>query len=93
METVEVVEDRHVEGRRGRSLFLVAANVQSAVVGPPIGQPMDEPGVAVVGEDDRLVFREEEIEVLVAEPMGMLAAGLQIHQVHHVDHPHLQLRE
>ena len=53
VEPVEVVEHDHVERRGGRALLLVAAHVQVVVVVPPIGEPMDEPRVAVVREDDR----------------------------------------
>ena len=55
METVEVVDHAHVERRRRRSLFLVAAHMNVVVAGPPIGQAMDEPRIAVKSEDDRLV--------------------------------------
>ena len=55
VEPVEVVEHDHVERRRGRALLLVAADVEVAVVRPAVGQPVDQPRVAVVGEHDRLV--------------------------------------
>ena len=54
MEAVEVIEHDHVERRGGRPLFLVAADMQVVVIRAPIGEPMDQPGVAVVGEHDRL---------------------------------------
>jgi len=65
MEAIEIVHHRHVERRRGRSFFLVAAHVQVLVIGPPVGEPVDQPRIAVESEDDRLVRREESIEVLV----------------------------
>ena len=34
---------------------------------------------------------EEHVVVLVGEAVGVLGVGLELHQVHHVDHPHLQL--
>ena len=57
VEPVEVVEHDHVERRRGRALLLVAADVEVGVVRPAVGEPVDQPRVAVVGEDDRLVGR------------------------------------
>ena len=57
VEAVQVVEHDHVEGRRGGALLLVAAHVEVVVIGPPVGQAVDEPGVAVVGEDHRPVRR------------------------------------
>ena len=63
VEPVEVVEHHHVERRRGRAFFLVAADVEVVVVGAAIGQAVDQPGIAVVGEDDRLVRGEERVEI------------------------------
>ena len=63
VEAVEVVEHHHVERRRRRSLLFVAAHVHVAVVGAPVGEAMDEPRIAVVGEDDRPVDREERVEL------------------------------
>ena len=57
VEAVQVVEHDHVERRRGRALLLVAAHVEVAVVGAPVGEPVDQPRVAVVGEDHRPVGR------------------------------------
>ena len=93
MEPVEVVHDRHVERRADRPFFLVAAHVQVLVVGAAVGQPVDQPGVAVVGEDDRLVLGEERVEVVVAQAVRVLGWRLEPHQVDDVDHADLQLRE
>ena len=67
MKAVEVVQDDHVERRGGRAFFLVAAHVQIVMIGAAIGQAMDQPRIAVKGEDDRLVGREEDVEILVAQ--------------------------
>ena len=61
-------------------------------VGPAVGQPMDQPRVPVVGEDDRLVGGEQAVVVPVGQPVRVLARGLQLHQIHDVDEPDLQLR-
>ena len=63
------------------------------MVGPPVGQAVDQPRIAVEGEDDRLVGGEDGVEVAIREPVGVLLRRLQLHQVHHVDHPDLQLRQ
>ena len=75
----------HVERSRGRAFLLVAAHVQIGVPGPAIGQPVDQPRIAVEGEDDRAVGREEAVEVAVAQAVRMLASRLQRHQIDHVD--------
>ena len=70
MESVEVVEHHHVE-RRGRgALLLVAADMEVVVVGPPVGEAVDERRVAVVGEDHRPVGREEGVELAIRRGHG-----------------------
>ena len=91
MEAVEVVDHAHVERRGRRSLFLVAAHMNVVVAGPPIGQAVDEPRIAVKGEDDRLVDGEERVEVAIGEPVRMLARRLQRHQIDDVDDAYLEL--
>jgi hypothetical protein len=71
----------------------VAAHVQVRVIGAPIGEAVDQPGVAVVGEEDGSVGREERVELAVREAVGVLALGLEAHQVDDVDDAHLQLRQ
>ena len=63
MEAIEVVEHHHVERRRRRPFLLVAADMEVRVVPAPVGEPVDQPRVAVVGEDDRPRGREERIEL------------------------------
>jgi hypothetical protein len=65
VEAVHLVEHHHVERRGGRALLLVAAHVQVGMVGAAVGEPVDQPRVAVVGEDDRHVRGEQRVEVLV----------------------------
>ncbi len=90
---VQVVQNHHVERSRGRAFFLVAAHVQVLVVRAAVGQAMDQPGVAVEREDDRLVLREETVEVLVAQAVRVFARWLELHQIHNVDHADFQFRE
>ena len=66
MEAIELIEHHHVERSRGRALFLVAADVQIPVVLPAIGEPVNEPRIAVEGEDDRLIRGKESVEILIA---------------------------
>ena len=87
MEPVEVVEHHHVErGRRGAFLF-VAAHVEIVVISAAIGEAVNQPRVAVVGEDDRTVGREQRVELMVGEPVRVLALRLETHQVDDVDDP------
>src|SRR5256885_14033795 len=59
VEAIHVVQHRHVEGGGDRAFLLVAAHMQVHVVPAAVGEAMDEPGIAVEGEDDGLVLREE----------------------------------
>src|SRR6476620_10981589 len=90
MKSIEIVHHHHVERRACRAFFLVAAHVQILVVCPPVRESMDQPGVAVEGEHDRLVLGEERNELPVTQAMRMLALRLQSQQVDDIDVPNLQ---
>ncbi len=65
MKTVNLVQNRHIE-RSGRGPFLlVSADVQIIVIVSPVGEPVNQPRVAVIGEDDWLVSAEHRIELQV----------------------------
>src|SRR5581483_5862412 len=73
---VEIVQYRHVK-RRGRgSLFLVTADVHVVVIVPAIREPVNQPGITVVGEDDRLIHGEQRIEIVVGKSVRMFRARL-----------------
>ena len=62
-----------------RPLFFVAAHVQVVVVGPAVRQAVDQPGVAVIGEDDRLVGGEQVVELLRRiSPSGCSSRGCRV---------------
>ena len=54
-------------------------------------EAMDQPRIAVEVEDDRLVRREQGVELAVGGPVRMLGNRLQLEQVHDVDEPQLQV--
>ena len=60
------------------AVLLVAAHVQMRVIGPSIGQSVNQPRVSMEGEDDRFVSREERIEFFCRSIHGdaPLAAGV-----------------
>src|SRR5262245_4529797 len=51
VEAIELIHHAHVERRAGRTLFFVAAHVKVPMARPPVGKPMNEPRVAVEGEN------------------------------------------
>jgi hypothetical protein len=63
--------------------------VNVVVTRAPVGQPVNEPWIAVESEDDRLVRGEQRIKILIVR---MLARGLQLHQIHDIDDANVQLR-
>src|SRR3954451_14614536 len=92
-EVVDLVLDGQFERGVDVPLLLVPADVQVLVPVPAVGQPVDQPWVPVEGEDDRLVGREQGVEVAVVEPVRVLGVRLEPEQVHHVDEPDLQVLE
>ena len=91
VEAVHVVEHEHVERRRRRALLLVAADVEVGVAVAAVGEAVDQPRVAVVGEDHRAVGGEERVELAVGQAVRVLGGLLQPHQVDDVDDAHAQV--
>ena len=60
MKPVQIVHHRHIKGRGGRPLLLVATHVQIRMVRAAIGQAMDQQRIAVEGKNNRRVFCEKE---------------------------------
>ena len=58
MEAIQIVHDTNVERRGGGTLFLITTHMEVFVIGSAVGEPVNEPWVAVKREDNRLVFRE-----------------------------------
>ena len=47
----------------------------------------------MVEEDDGLILGEQTVVFLVGQAVGMLGVRLELHQIHHIYHPDLQLRQ
>ena len=75
MVAVEVVEHHHVERRRGGASLLIPPDMQLGVIAAPIGQPMNEPRIAVEGEDNRPVLGEQRVELAVRQPVWVFVSG------------------
>lgn len=70
MEAIDFILDANVEWSGDGSFFVVAMDVDVVVV-TAIGKLMDEGWIAVEVEDDRFVFGEEHIELIIAKAMLM----------------------
>ena len=70
VETIDFILDADVEWSGDGSFFVVAMDVDVMVV-TAIGKLMDEGWIAVEVEDDRFVFGEEHIELIIAKAVLM----------------------
>lgn len=84
VETVELVLYGHVEGG-GNSTFLFVAAYVYALVGAAVDKAVNQPWVAVEGEDNWLIGRKECVVVDVAKAVRVLGVGLQAHKVDNVN--------
>jgi hypothetical protein len=65
MEMVHIVADDDIKWRHGSSIFFVSADTEIAVVSPAVGQPVDQPGRAMIGKDNGLIGGENGVKVFV----------------------------
>ena len=72
--------------------FLVAPHVHVRVPLEAVGELVDQPGIAVEVEDNRLVRGEQAVELAVGRSVRMLGRRLQLEQIHHIDEAELQIR-
>src|SRR6266480_2786217 len=71
VKSIQIVQDCHIEGSRRRALFLISADVEVVMIGAPISQAVNQPGIAVIGKDDRLVDCEDGVELTVGKSVWM----------------------
>jgi len=57
---------------------LVSARVHVAMIGAAVGQPVDQPRVAVETEDDRLVGDIQRVEIPVRQSVRMFEVGCSL---------------
>ena len=77
MKAIHVIDEHHVERRRGGAFFLIAADVEILVIGPAVRQPVDQPWIAMIGEDNGFIGGEEGIEVFIRQAVRMFIPILQ----------------
>ena len=70
MEAVKFIQHRHVEGSGDGAFFAVAVHVEVVMVGAPVGEAMDQPGVGMKGEDHWLVAGEQRSNCASSRPCG-----------------------
>src|SRR5580704_18566549 len=93
MKTINLVHHGHVERSCSGSLLLVSADVHIVMIVPTVGEPVNQPGIAVIGENDRLIDTEHRIKVKVRDSVRMLRWRLQRHEIDYIDDANLDVRE
>src|SRR6185312_8832514 len=71
MKSVDFVQYAHIEWRCGRTFLFIATNMQ-ALIHPFICESVDQPWIAMIGEDDRLILREQSVKVGICQAVWML---------------------
>ena len=63
MKPIHVVAHRHVKGRRRSAFFFIAAHVEIIMIAAPVRQPVNQPGITVIGKYNRLIGGKKRIEI------------------------------
>ncbi len=73
IEAIDLIEDREFERSVDVALFLVSAHMDVVMIRAPVGELVNQRGIGMEVEDDRLVGGEERIEVAIGKPVRMFA--------------------
>src|SRR5476649_1209212 len=90
---VDLVDDRQLERGIDVAAFPIAMHVHVLVIRAVIRELVNERRIRVEVEDDRLLARENGIEVATGQTVRMIGVGHQPEQVHHVDEADLEVGE
>src|ERR671923_2579263 len=88
---VHIVAHDHIERSCGGALFLVPAHVQIIVIGPAVSQAMNQPRIAMIRKDDRLIGGKKRVEILVRQTVWMLLGRLKFHKIDNIDEANSQI--
>ncbi len=91
--SIDFILDRQFHRRVDVAAFLISANVKVPVIGPVIGEPVNQPGIAVEVEDDRFVDSKQAIKIAIAQAVWMVTIRLHLEQIDHIDEANLQFRK
>ena len=73
MKAIQLVHNRHVKGRGCGAFLAVAMHMEIIMVGTAVNQAMDQPGITMVGKDNRFTRGKQEIKLAIIQPMGVFA--------------------
>src|SRR2546430_13578376 len=76
MESVELVQYRHVERSGGGSFLAIAVHVKVCVICAFVGEAMDQRGITMKRKNHWFVRRENGIEFPIGKSVGMFGGSL-----------------
>lgn len=83
---IQLIQHRHIKWRGGGSLFIKSMHVEVMMIVTLIGQSVNQVGITMESENDRLIAGEQRIKLRLRFAMRMLLLGLQCQQVDHINH-------
>lgn len=90
-QSIHFVQYAHVERGRSGAFLLVTAHMQVVVAVTPVGQSVNQPGIAVERKDDRPVGGEQCIKIVIRKAVRVFARWLQLHEIDDVDDAHFEI--
>src|SRR5262245_54837213 len=93
MEAREFVQQSELEGRVDVAPLAIAMHMQVLVALESIRQSMNEPRIAMEAEDDRLVGREQAVELSFTGSIGMDLRRQELEEIDDIDETYLQVRQ
>ena len=84
VKAIQIIANDHVKRCRRGAFFFIASYMQILMISASVGQTMYQPGIAVIGKDDRFVGGEQRVKVMVRQAMRMFLFWLQCHQVDYI---------
>ncbi len=93
MVVAHVVQYDHVEGRGGRPFLHKPAHMEARCVGSSMHNLVDGSRVPMKCEYHRRIHRKMFDEGSIIHAMWVQDGRIELHQIHHIDVPHLQFRQ
>lgn len=82
LEPVQLVEHRHVEWGCSRAFLLITSHVEVVMIVTAVRQAVNQPRIAMIGENDALVLGKKSVEGVVVQAVRMFACGLACPEIH-----------
>src|ERR1043165_5539493 len=73
------------------SSFFVATNMQVPMIGPVIGEFVNQPGIPMEVEDNGLVDCKQTVEIAIAQTVRVFPVRLQPEQVDYIDESNFEV--